>query len=188
MQRKDTKEGGRFGGAQSIFVSNSHKIANPMTNQILSARVLGADAAVPEADDCRPQLAAWMTANDNPFFAKNLVNRYWGYLFGRGLIEPIDDLRATNPASHPELLNVLAADFIQHGYDFKHLLRMICNSRVYQLGTNLNPERDRNGMFFTFHLPRRLPAEVLLDAINQAAGTTEGFLKSATRHTRGRTS
>lgn len=176
VQRKDTKEGGRFGGAQSIFVSNSHKITNPMTNQILSARVLGAAAAVPEADDCRPQLAVWMTAKDNPFFAKNLVNRYWGYLFGRGLIEPIDDLRATNPASHPELLNVLAADFIQHGYDFKHLLRTICNSRVYQLGTNLNPERDRNGMFFTFHLPRRLPAEVLLDAINQAAGTTEGFL------------
>ena len=176
VQRKDTKEGGRFGGAQSIFVSNSHKITNPTTSQIIPARVLGAATAVAEADDCRPELAAWITAKDNPFFAKNLVNRYWGYLFGRGLIEPIDDLRATNPASHPELLNALADDFIQHGYDFKHLLRTICNSQVYQLTTNLNPDRDRNGMFFTFHLPRRLPAEVLLDAINQATGTTEGFL------------
>lgn len=175
VQRKDTREGGRFGGAQSVFVSNSHKITNPTTGQIIPARVLGAAAAVPEADDCRPQLAEWITSKENPYFAKNLVNRYWGYLFGRGLVEPIDDLRATNPASHPELLNQLAADFVQHGYDFKHLLRTICNSRVYQLSTNLNPDRDRNGMFFSFHLPRRLPAEVLLDAINQATGTTEGF-------------
>ncbi len=175
VQRKDTKEGGRFGGSQSIFVANSYQITNPMTNQVIAARVLGATTPVAEADDCRPELANWMTAKENPYFAKNLVNRYWGYLFGRGLVEPIDDLRATNPASHPELLNALASDFIEHGYDFKHLLRTICNSRVYQLATNLNPERDRNGMFFSFHLPRRLPAEVLLDAINQATGSTEGF-------------
>ncbi|MCX7421047.1 MAG: DUF1549 and DUF1553 domain-containing protein [Planctomycetia bacterium] len=175
VQRKDTKEGGRFGGSQSIFVANSHKITNPMTSQVIAARVLGAAAPVAEADDCRPELADWMTSKENPYFAKNLVNRYWGYLFGRGLVEPIDDLRATNPASHPELLNALATDFVAHGYDFKHLLRTICNSRVYQLATNLNPERDRNGMFFSFHLPRRLPAEVLLDAINQATGSTEGF-------------
>jgi hypothetical protein len=142
---------------------------------VIAARVLGAAASAASTPDCRPVLAEWITAPENPYFAKNLVNRYWAYLFGRGLVEPMDDLRATNPASHPVLLNALADDFVKHGYDFQHLLRTICNSRVYQLATNLNPERDRNGMFFTFHLPRRLPAEVLLDAINQAAGTAEGF-------------
>ena len=197
MQRKDTKEGGRFGGAQSIFLNGANSISNPTTGQSISARVLGATFVVPPlggvplapkfpapgtppeggttSGDPRPVLADWMTSPSNPYFAKNLVNRYWAYLFGRGLVESMDDMRATNPASHPELLNALADDFAAHGFDFQQLLRTIANSATYQLATNLNPERDRSGKFFTFHLPRRLSAEVLLDAINQATGSTEVF-------------
>lgn len=175
VQRKDTKENGRYGGAQSIFLSDTQTLPHPVTGQPIAPRVLGAATPVAGGGDSRPALAEWITQPSNPYFAKNLVNRYWGYLFGRGLVEPIDDLRATNPASHPKLLDELANDFVQQRYDFRHLLRTICNSRTYQLATNLTPERDRGDMFYTFYLPRRLAAEVLLDAISQATGTNESF-------------
>jgi len=91
------------------------------------------------------------------------------------LIEPVDDLRATNPASLPTVLDALATDFAAYDFDVKHLLRTICKSRVYQLAPELNPSRDAEGTLFTHSTPRRLPAEVLLDAINQVAGTAEIF-------------
>ena len=80
----------------------------------------------PEMDDefdRRQKLADWLTAKDNPFFARNIVNRFWGYLMGRGLVEPLDDMRATNPSTNPELLDALAKDFVEHKFDLKHLLR-----------------------------------------------------------------
>jgi hypothetical protein len=94
---------------------------------------------------------------------------------GRGLVEPIDDLRATNPATHPELLDALAKDLAEHQFDPQHLLRTICTSRAYQLRGELVPARDRDGRFYTHRVVRRLPAEVLLDAINQASGFDETF-------------
>jgi hypothetical protein len=94
---------------------------------------------------------------------------------GRGLVEPIDDLRATNPPSNPALLDALAKDLTDHHFDVKHLLRTIANSRVYQLAAEITPQRDADGALFTHRVPRPLPAEVLLDAVNQAAGTTEKF-------------
>ena len=89
--------------------------------------------------DRRKKLAEWLTATDNPFFARNIVNRFWGYLMGRGLVEPLDDMRATNPASNPELLDALAKDFVEHKFDLKHLLRTILNSRAYQLSSAVAP-------------------------------------------------
>ena len=82
--------------------------------------------------DRRVKLAEWLTAKDNPFFARNIVNRFWGYLMGRGLVEPLDDMRATNPSTNPELLDALAKDFAEHKFDLKHLLRTILNSRAWQ--------------------------------------------------------
>jgi hypothetical protein len=125
--------------------------------------------------DVRQHLAEWLAAKDNPFFARNFANRYWAYLMGRGLVEPIDDMRATNPPSNPALLAALAKDFADHNYDAKHLLRTIATSRVYQLGADLAPELDKDGSFFTHRAPRRMPAEVLLDAINQITGHAETF-------------
>jgi hypothetical protein len=137
-------------------------------------RAFGYDVKAAEGD-VREELADWITADDNPYFAKNIVNRYWSYFLGRGLVEPVDDLRATNPATHPELLDALADDFVAHGYDLKHLIRTICNSRVYQLAAEVAPQRDEDGMFYTHHKYERLPAAVLLDAVNYATGVEEQF-------------
>ena len=97
------------------------------------------------------KLADWMTAPDNPFFARNIVNRFWGYLMGRGLVEPLDDMRATNPATNPELLDALAKDFVEHKFDLKHLLRTIMNSRAYQLSSAATPgnEADAANIHYT---------------------------------------
>jgi len=176
IQRKDTLEGGGFGGSQSVRLAAEGKLAHPVTGETIAARVLGqAPLASDERSDPRAALAEWITDANNPYFARNIVNRYWGHLFGRGLVEPIDDLRATNPASQPALLDALARDFVEHGYDLKHLLRILANSRVYQLASELQPKRDADGMFFTHRHPRRLPAEVLLDAVNLATGTDEKY-------------
>jgi hypothetical protein len=175
VQRKDNKDDGGFGGAQAVRLGESGQVVFPGTNRVVPPRVLGQAVPVTDAGDPRPALAEWLTRKDNPYFARNVVNRYWGYLFGRGLVEPIDDLRATNPASHPALLDALARDFADNGYDLKRLLRTLCRSQTYQRAAELAPQRDVEGMFFTHHRPRRLPAEVLLDAINQAAGTDEAF-------------
>lgn len=179
FSRLETKDSGaagaRFGGPKSLRPSakeNSNR--KPL---IAAAPRLFGDAVQPTdaASDPRQQLADWITKPDNPFFARNFVNRYWAALMGRGLVEPVDDLRGTNPASMPALFDALAKDFTEHHYDTKHLLRTICNSRVYQLAAELNPQRDLDGQLFTHRVPRRLSAEVLLDAINQVTGATEAF-------------
>src|SRR5262249_8836552 len=109
--------------------------------------------------------------------ARNMVNRFWGYFMGRGLVEPLDDMRATNPASNPELIDALAADFAQHQFDLKHLMRTILNSRAYQLSSAATPgnEADRNNVFFTRYTMKRLTAEQLADALDFATGTREKY-------------
>ena len=117
-----------------VFLRQAGEQTHPRKGGVVKSRPLdGVDMNDPI--DRRVKLAEWMTAADNPFFAKNIVNRFWGYTMGRGLVEPLDDVRATNPASNPELLDALAADFIKHKYDLKHLLRTIMNSRAYQLSS-----------------------------------------------------
>ena len=127
--------------------------------------------------DRRVKLAEWMTSPKNPFFAKNIVNRFWGYMMGRGLVEPLDDVRATNPASNPELLDALAADFVQHKYDLKHLLRTVMKSRAYQLSSIKIPanESDASNVHYTRFTVRRLSAEQLADALDFATGTQEKY-------------
>lgn len=177
VKKKDTREQGLFGGSQSIRVEASQTLPHPYTGVPIGPRMLGHEPLELEADaDARPELAAWITDPKNPFFAKNIVNRYWGMLFGRGLVNPIDDLRATNPATYPAVLDALAADFVAHDYDLKYLLRTICNSSVYQLSAELTPTRDEEGIFLTHRVPRRLPAEVMLDAIGKTTGSQEKFV------------
>jgi len=174
LELRDNGEKGRFGGMQIVRpVAKEMKTMQVASPPRLFGRAVELDSAA--TPDVRVHLADWLTAKDNPFFARNFANRYWAYLMGRGLFEPIDDMRATNPPTNPALLKALAKDFAEHGYDAKHLLRTIANSRVYQLQTNLTPEHDQAGEFFTHHPPRRMPAEVLLDAINQVAQHAEAF-------------
>jgi hypothetical protein len=178
VARKDTREGGAYGGLQSVKVSPATALRHPNSGRELPPRALGWE---PPADaltgDARKALADWATSPENPRFARTLVNRYWGALFGRGLVHPVDDLSTTNPPIYPAVLDALTADFVTHDCDVKHLLRTLATSRVYGLAVEVAPARDAEGAFFTHRVPRRLPAEVLLDALNQAAGTTEDFAK-----------
>src|SRR5262249_41362841 len=120
---------------------------------------------------------------DNPFFARALVNRYWKHFLGRGLVDPEDDLRATNPPSNPELLEALARHFVDHKYDLKDLVRTICASTVYQLSAVPNQHNAADRQNCSRYLPKRLHAEVLLDAIDDVtlSKTTFKGLPAGTR-------
>ncbi len=126
-------------------------------------------------DDPREALAQWLGQPDNPFFAKALVNRYWKHFFGRGLIEPEDDMRVSNPATNPELLDALSADFVRSGYDLKHLVRLIATSKAYDRSSLPQEANALDHQNYARFYPRRLPAEVLLDAIDSVTGATENF-------------
>jgi len=123
----------------------------------------------------REQLARWVTSKENQYFAKSYVNRLWGYLFGRGIIEPIDDIRAGNPPTNPELLDYLTQEFIDSGFDMQHVLKLICNSRTYQLSIKTNPYNDDDTINYSHAVARRLPAEVLYDTIQQACGSVSNL-------------
>ncbi|MEX2173511.1 MAG: DUF1549 domain-containing protein [Pirellulaceae bacterium] len=157
---------------------------NPKTGQGVKPTGLGTPALdIPPDNDPRHALADWMAAKDNPFFARSLVNRYWKHFFGRGLVDPEDDMRVTNPASNPELLDALAKDFIDHGFDLKHLCRTIAGSTTYQLSAEPNEWNQDDKQNFSRYYPKRLNAEVLLDAIDQVTGTQTSFggIPSGTR-------
>ena len=119
----------------------------------------------------REKFAAWLTSPNNPYFATSYVNRLWGYLMGRGLIEPLDDSRAGNPPSNPQLLHYLRDEFVSHDFDMRHVLRLICKSRTYQLAIETNPYNDDDLINYSHALPRRLPAEVLFDSIYAVTGS-----------------
>lgn len=118
----------------------------------------------------RQEWSAWLTSPDNPYFARSYVNRLWGYLLGVGLIEPLDDIRAGNPPSNPELLDYLTQEFVRHGFDVRHTLREICQSRTYQLAIATNPWNADDKLNFSHATVRRLPAEVLFDTIFRGTG------------------
>jgi hypothetical protein len=126
-------------------------------------------------EDPRHALVDWMAKPDNPFFAKALVNRLWGHFLGRGLYHEVDDMRDSNPPSNPELLDALAKDFVEHKFDVKHVIRTILNSRVYQLSSEPTDANRMDRQNFARYYARRMPAEVFLDAVNQATGTKANF-------------
>jgi WD40 repeat protein/mono/diheme cytochrome c family protein len=123
----------------------------------------------------REQMAAWITSADNRYFASSFVNRMWGYLLGVGLIEPLDDIRAGNPPSNPELLEYLTQQFIESGFDVRKLVRQICTSRTYQLSFRTHKWNFDDTINYSHALPRRLPAEVLFDAVFRVTGSTPNF-------------
>lgn len=149
---------------------------NPRTGKTLKPAGLGSEpAAIAPERDPRTFLAEWMGKKDNPFFAKSLVNRYWKHFFDRGIVEPEDDMRETNPPTNPELLNALAKHFIDSGFDMKQLIRTICQSTTYQLSALPNAYNIRDKQNFSRYYPRRLRAEVLYDALHQVTSTTQAY-------------
>ncbi|MGE5194934.1 MAG: DUF1553 domain-containing protein, partial [Deltaproteobacteria bacterium] len=164
-------------GEDLIFHNRGIAVANNMKTGVpLKPAALG--DAVPEItadEDPRLRLADWMSSKNNPFFAKVLVNRYWKHFFQRGLIEPEDDIRETNPPTNPALLAALEKHFISSGFDLQDLVRVITRSRAYQLSEAPNEHNLADRQNYSRYYPRRLQAEVLLDAIDQLAGTQTDF-------------
>jgi hypothetical protein len=173
---KASREFGLFGGERVTYLRPSGEINNPRSGAVVRPHPLHGPV-MDDAFDRRRKLAEWMTSPTNPFFARNIVNRFWGYLMGRGLVEPIDDLRATNPASNPELLDALAQDFVQAKFDLKHLLRTIMSSRAYQLSSTATAgnQADAANVNFAHYTIKRLTAEELADALDFATGTKEKY-------------
>ena len=130
------------------------------------------DFEVKDAKTRREKLARWITSAENPYFAKSYVNRIWSYLMGVGLIEPVDDIRAGNPPTNPKLLDRLTEDFIKSGFDTQKLMRTICKSRAYQHSIKTNTWNEDDEINYSHALARRLPAEVLFDAIHKVTGAT----------------
>lgn len=150
--------------------------SNPRTGKALKPTGLGTPAyEIPADSDPRVKLADWMSDPKNPFFAKSLVNRYWKHFFSRGIVEPEDDMRETNPPANPELLNALSQHFIQSGFDMKELIRTICRSKTYQLSALPNEHNASDKQNFSRYYPRRLSAEVLYDAFHVVTDTSENF-------------
>jgi hypothetical protein len=172
---------GRKAGSQPGEEIIFHRRGAPeATHKKTKQRVKPAGLAAPIAelgpdDDPRQALVDWMAAPDNPYFARSLANRYWKHFFNRGLVEPEDDMRETNPPTNPELLSALAEYFVKSGYDLKALVREICRSQVYQLRSVPNDHNKVDKQNFSRFYPKRLTAEVLLDAINQLTATENQF-------------
>ena len=171
---------GRKKGAQPedevVFSTGAGDVRQPRTGQVMPPKALGGpvldDAKVP---DRRVRLAGWLTSSANPFFAKSLVNRIWYHLMGRGIVEPVDDFRDSNPASNDELLDGLTADFVKTGFNLKALIRSIITSRTYQLSARTNELNADDNLYFSHALTKLLPAEVLLDAISTVTQTVTPF-------------
>jgi hypothetical protein len=173
---KTSQEFGLFGGEKIVYLRPTGEVSHPRKGGVVKPRPL--DGPVMEDPfDRRRKLAEWLTAKNNPFFARNMVNRFWAYTMGRGLVEPIDDMRETNPPSIPELLDALAEDFVKSGYDLKKLLRTIFRSRAYQLSSTAaaGNRADASNVYYTRYTRKRLTAEQLADALDDATGTREKY-------------
>jgi hypothetical protein len=164
------------GGEEVVYTLPRGEVRHPGTGRVLPPRPLfGKAGAVTDDRDPRQILADWMVSPDNPYFARVLVNRVWADLMGRGLVEPVDDLRATNPPSNGPLLEALADDFRKQGYDLKKLIRIIMTSYVYGLSSLPGDRNAADTRNYSRHYRQRLRAEVLLDAVSDITGVPESF-------------
>lgn len=164
------------GKAEALFAAGDPVTKHPRSGDTIHAYALG--GTMPDkspAGDRRIVLADWLTRADNPWFARNLANRLWAHFLGRGLVEPVDDVRATNPPTNPELLDALAKHMTDQKFDVKQLIRAIAASRTYQLSTKPNKTNERDEQNYSRALFRRLDAEVLLDMVSQTTGVEERF-------------
>jgi hypothetical protein len=161
---------------EAVLAAGESRTKHPRTGATILAHALGKmPPATLTPGDRRAALAAWLTAADNPWFARNLANRTWAHFLGRGLVEPVDDVRATNPPCNSELLDALAHHLVAAKFDFRQLIRTITASRVYQLSAHPNPTNLTDELNYSRALFRRIDAEVLLDMVSQVTGVEERF-------------
>jgi Protein of unknown function (DUF1553)/Protein of unknown function (DUF1549)/Bacterial Ig-like domain (group 2) len=173
---KNSQEFGIFGRERVLYLRPAGEQTLPRTGKVVKPHPIDGPV-LDDPFDRRRRLADWITAPDNPYFARNIVNRFWGYYMGHGLVEPLDDLRATNPASNPPLLDALAREFTEHHFDLKHLMRTIMDSRAYQLSSEMTAgdQADAKNIYFARYEVKRLTAEQLADALDFATGSREKY-------------
>jgi hypothetical protein len=177
---KVTQRGGRLEDELVIEYAHGGQVRNQSVNgknrgKVAPPTFLGDGKPVTEAKDYVLEFADWMTKPENPFFARATVNRLWSYYFGKGIIHPVDDMRATSPESVPGLLDALAKELVNRKWDVKHVIRLILNSRTYQATSVPNESNRQDDRFFSRFQPKPMPAPVLLDMINAATGADERF-------------
>ena len=174
LDRLDKSE---FRGEQIVFLDHSKQVTNPRTERPARGRLLGVVAPATKGDNDAEleALAEWITRPENPYFARALVNRVWFHVFGRGIVDPIDDFRPTNPPSHPALLDALAAEFVRSGYDLRALIRTLTASRAYQTASEPNETNAEDETNYSRAIVRRLSAEQMFDCLHQVAGVTPEF-------------
>ncbi len=164
------------GGEETLFTAKTGRVNHPVHGKEMSPKPLfGKAEPISDKSDPRESLAQWITSPDNPFFSRVIVNRVWMDLMGRGIVEPVDDLRATNPASNGPLLETLAVEFRKSGHDLKKLIRLIATSHAYALSSIPNATNTADGRNYSRHYRQRLRAEVLLDAVCDVTGVPESF-------------
>ncbi len=174
-KRRDKNDKHEFAGEQIVFIAKAGEVKNPQTDKPAPPQFLGAQTLADDGESDRLlELSEWLTSSDNGRFARMQVNRIWYHLMGRGLVDPIDDFRATNPPSHPELLDWLAEDFVKHGFELRHTIRLIMQSKTYGLASEPTAE-NREDLNYSHALIRRLTAEQVLDSLSRAAGTPVAF-------------
>jgi hypothetical protein len=161
---------------ETVFTMSSGSVQNKRTHQAAVIKPLGGDPmTVGAGDDPRDKLVDWLVDAKNPFFARAVANRYWAHFFGRGIVDPLDDMRVTNPPSNPELLDALAKDLVDHKYSLKHLIGTICKSRTYQLSSAPNDFNKHDKQNYARYYPKRMSAEVLFDAVCQVTDSPTPF-------------
>jgi hypothetical protein len=158
-----------------VFNRGSGEVNLLIGGRPMPPKFLGGATPEVKDKDRRALLADWLTSPDNPFFAPSIGNRVWAHFFGVGIVEPVDDVRASNPPSNPELMQMLGKKLIEYRYDFKRLVRDICNSQTYQRSTIRNPSNAEDERNFAHARVRRTQAEMLLDCISQATDTKDKF-------------
>ncbi len=169
------KNGTRTGDIQ-VYTNPSGEVNHPRLGKPLPPAPLDGEVLrLDSAKDRREHLAQWLTSADNTYFARAVVNRVWKNFMGRGLVEAVDDMRATNPPSNEELLDALTKDFTGHGFDLKHLIRAIMSSAAYQRSSKPNETNKQDERYYSRYIIKRLPAEAMLDAISQVTGVPTGF-------------
>ena len=174
VSNKGSEEFGAFGGESVVIVRNTGEVSHPKTGKVLKPTPLEGES-VDHPLDRRIALADWMTSKNNGMFARSIVNRYMAYLMGRGLVDPVDDMRSTNPPTNPPLMDALAKHFADSDFNLKQLTRTIMNSRLYQLDSQPTATNASDRRFYAYYRVKRLSAESLLDAIDRAAGTQTKF-------------
>ncbi len=163
-------------GMETFYHAPGGEVRHPVSGAVMVPKAPdGPTTPAEPGRDPRIGLATWLTAPENPFFARAAVNRVWACFFGRGLVEPVDDFRISNPCVNPALLSALAEDFSRNGYNLKHLIRRIMESRLYQLSSTPNASNLGDTRNFSRSYRRRLPAEALLDAVSDITGVPESF-------------